>query len=90
MMTTAALYNPASGAGSWVATTGPVPPGGIKNHTATLIQTTNTQLNNHVLLVGGNNGTSTVVVGLSVRPGPERLQHAGARFQAPRASSTRR
>ena len=60
MLTTAALYNPASGAGSWVATTGPVPPGGIKNHTATLIQTTNTQLNNHVLLVGGNNGTSTV------------------------------
>ena len=60
MLTGAALYNPASGAGSWVATTGPVPPGGIKNHTATLIQTTNTQLNNHVLLVGGNNGTSTV------------------------------
>ena len=41
-------------------TIGPVPPGGIKNHTATLIQTTNTQLNNHVLLVGGNNGTSTI------------------------------
>jgi RHS repeat-associated protein len=60
MVTTAALYNPASGAGSWVSTTGPVPPGGIKNHTATLIQTTNTQLNNHVLLVGGNNGSSTV------------------------------
>ena len=37
MLTTAALYNPASGPGSWVATTGPVPPGGIKNHTATLI-----------------------------------------------------
>ncbi len=60
MLTTAALYNPASGAGTWVSTTGPVPPGGIKNHTATLIQTTNTQLNNHVLLVGGNNGTSTI------------------------------
>jgi hypothetical protein len=60
MLTGAALYNPASGAGSWVATTGPVPPGGIKNHTATLIQTTNPQLNNHVLLVGGNNGSSTV------------------------------
>ncbi len=60
MLTTAALYNPASSAGSWVATTGPVPPTGIKNHTATLIQTTNTQLNNHVLLVGGNNGSSTV------------------------------
>jgi hypothetical protein len=60
MLTAAALYNPASGAGTWVATTGPVPPTGIKNHTATLIQTTNTQLNNHVLLVGGNNGSSTV------------------------------
>jgi RHS repeat-associated protein len=60
MLTTAALYNPASGAGTWVSTTGPVPPGGIKNHTATLIQTTNTQLNNHVLLVGGNNGSSSV------------------------------
>ena len=60
MLTTAALYNPASGMGSWVSTIGPVPPGGIKNHTATLIQTTNTQLNNHVLLVGGNNGTSSV------------------------------
>ena len=59
MLTTAVLYNPASGAGSWVPTTGPVPPTGIKNHTATLIQTTNTQLNNHVLLVGGNNGSST-------------------------------
>jgi RHS repeat-associated protein len=59
-LATASLYNPASGAGSWVATTGPIPPGGLKNHTATLIQTSNSQLNNHVLLVGGNNGTSTV------------------------------
>jgi hypothetical protein len=57
---TASLYNPASGSGSWVATTGPIPPAGLRNHTATLIQTTNTQLNNHVLLVGGNDGTSTL------------------------------
>jgi hypothetical protein len=57
---TAATYNPASAAGSWTATTGPIPPAGLKNHTATLIQTTNSQLNNHVLLVGGNNGTSTL------------------------------
>ncbi|HVV50676.1 MAG TPA: kelch repeat-containing protein, partial [Polyangia bacterium] len=57
---TASLYNPASGSGSWVATTGPIPPAGLKNHTATLIQTTNSQLNNHVLLVGGNDGTSTL------------------------------
>jgi RHS repeat-associated protein len=59
-LTSASLYNPASGAGSWVATTGPIPPPGLKNHTATLIQTTNNQLNNKVLLVGGNNGTSTI------------------------------
>ena len=57
---TASLYNPASGTGSWVPTTGPIPPAGLKNHTATLIQTTNTQLNNHVLLVGGNNGSGTI------------------------------
>jgi hypothetical protein len=60
ILTSAALYNPASGSGTWVATTGPVPPPGLKNHTATLIQTTNNQLNNHVLFVGGNNGTSTI------------------------------
>lgn len=59
-LATASLYNPASGAGTWVATTGPIPPPGLKNHTATLIQTTNNQLNNHVLLVGGNNGTTTI------------------------------
>jgi RHS repeat-associated protein len=61
-LATASLYNPASGAGSWVATTGPLPPPGLKNHTATLIQTSNSQLNNRVLLVGGNNGSSTVAV----------------------------
>ena len=57
---TAALYNPASGSGSWVPTTGPIPPTGWRYGTATLIQTTNNQLNNHVLLVGGNNGSSTI------------------------------
>jgi RHS repeat-associated protein len=57
---TAALYNPASGSGSWAATTGPIPPPGLKNHTATLIQTSNSQLNNKVLLVGGNSGSATV------------------------------
>ena len=76
-LTTASLYNPASGTGSWVATTGPIPPAGLKHHTATLIQTTNTQLNNHVLLVGGNNGNVDGLLGLPVRSGPERLQHAG-------------
>jgi RHS repeat-associated protein len=57
---TAAVYNPASGSGSWSATTGPIPPPGWRFGTATLIQTTNTQLNNKVLLVGGNSGTSSL------------------------------
>jgi RHS repeat-associated protein len=57
---TAAVYNPASGSGSWSATTGPIPPPGWRFGTATLIQTTNAQLNNRVLLVGGNNGTSSI------------------------------
>src|SRR4029078_6668236 len=57
---TAALYTPASGSGSWAATTGPIPPPGLKNHTATLIQTSNQQLNNKVLLVGGNSGSATI------------------------------
>ncbi len=57
---TAALYNPGSGAGSFAATTGPIPPPGWKSGTATLIQTTNNQLNNKVLLVGGNNGSATL------------------------------
>src|SRR5215471_2913051 len=59
-LATAATYNPASGTGAWAATTGPLPPTGLKNHTATLISTSNSQLNNHVLFVGGNNGTSTI------------------------------
>jgi RHS repeat-associated protein len=57
---TAALYNPASGTGTWTATTGPIPPPGLKNHVAVLLTTSNHQLSNKVLLVGGNNGTSTI------------------------------
>jgi hypothetical protein len=60
VLTTAALYNPASGSGAWTPTTGPIPPPGWRSGTSTLIQTTNSQLNNKVLLVGGNNGTSTI------------------------------
>ena len=60
VLTSAALYNPASGSGSWAATTGPIPPPGWRSGTATLIQTSNGQLNNKVLLAGGNNGTSTI------------------------------
>jgi RHS repeat-associated protein len=59
-LATAAVYNPASGSGSWAATTGSIPPPGVKNHTATLIQTTNAQLNNKVLVVGGNSGSATL------------------------------
>ena len=59
-LATAALYNPASGTGTWTATTGPIPPAGLKNHVAVLLTTTNNQLSNKVLLVGGNNGTSTI------------------------------
>jgi hypothetical protein len=57
---TAALYNPAAGGGSWAATTGPIPPPGLRFHVASLITTSNSQLNNKVLLAGGNNGTSTI------------------------------
>jgi RHS repeat-associated protein len=87
---TAALYNPASGSGSWVATTGPIPPTGWRYGTATLIQTTNSQLNNHVLLVAGNNGSSTLSAvylfdpvqnafsTLASIPSPPREQHFAA------------
>jgi hypothetical protein len=57
---TAALYNPASGAGTWTATTGPIPPPGLRFHSASLIQTSNQQLANKVLLVGGNSGSATL------------------------------
>lgn len=87
----AAIYNPSSGAGTWSATTGPLPPTGQKLHTATLIQTSNQQLNNKVLLVGGNNGTSTLAAvylfdpaqsafsTLASLPGP-REQHTAVRL----------
>jgi RHS repeat-associated protein len=59
-LASAALYNPASGSGSWVATTGPIPPAGWRYGTATLIQTSNSQLANKVLLVGGNDGSQSL------------------------------
>jgi hypothetical protein len=57
---TAALYNPASGSGTWTATVGPIPPLGQKNHTATLLVTSNQQLSNKVLFVGGNDGSASL------------------------------
>ncbi|HEY6475808.1 MAG TPA: kelch repeat-containing protein, partial [Polyangia bacterium] len=60
VLASAALYNPASGSGSWTATTGPIPPAGWRFGTATLVQTANGQLNNKVLLAGGNDGTHTL------------------------------
>lgn len=58
--TSAAIFNPASGTGAWAATTGPLPPTGQKYQTATLLVTSNAQLNNKVLLVGGNSGSGTL------------------------------
>ena len=57
---TAAVYNPASGTGAWTATTGPIPPPSLRFHSATLIVTSNQQLNGKVLLAGGNNGTTSI------------------------------
>jgi len=59
-LTTAAIYNPASGNGTWTATSGQIPPPGLKNHTASLLVTSNSQLSNKVLLVGGNGGSGTL------------------------------
>jgi hypothetical protein len=59
-LTTAAIYNPASGTGTWTATSGQIPPPGLKNHTASLLVTSNSQLSNKVLLVGGNGGSGTL------------------------------
>ena len=59
-LTTAAVYNPASGTGTWTATSGQIPPPGLKNHTASLLVTSNGQLSNKVLLVGGNGGSGTL------------------------------
>jgi hypothetical protein len=60
VLQSAAVYDPASGSGSWAATTGPIPPPGWRFGTATLIQTTNNQLKDKVLLAGGNNGTQSL------------------------------
>ena len=59
-LASASIYNPAVGSGSFAATTGPIPPQGLKANTATLLVTSNQQLNNKVLLVGGNNGTASI------------------------------
>ena len=69
-LTSAAVYNPTSGAGSWAATTGPIPPPGLKAHTATLITTSNQQLNGKVLLVGGNSGSATIAAVYLFDPTP--------------------
>ena len=58
VLATAATYDPSSGVGTWTGTTGPMP-GARKFHTATLITTSNTQLNGKVLVVGGNSGTAS-------------------------------
>ena len=58
-LATAATYDPSTDGGTWAATTGPLP-SAVKSHTVTLLTTTNQQLNNKVLLCGGNNGTSTL------------------------------
>jgi len=58
VLATAATYDPSSSAGTWTATTSPMP-GARKAHTATLISTTNTQLNGKILVVGGNDGAAS-------------------------------
>ena len=60
LLSPAVIYDPTSGTGTWTATTGPIPPPGVKNNTATLLTTSNGQLSNKVLLVGGNSGSSTI------------------------------
>ena len=58
-LATAATYDPSTDGGTWAATTGPLP-SAVKSHAATLLSTTNQQLNGKVLLTGGNNGSATV------------------------------
>jgi RHS repeat-associated protein len=57
-LNTAAVYNPASGTGSWSAV------GNMSTarryHTATRLATTNSTLNNKVLVVGGRSGSSVL------------------------------
>ena len=85
---TAALYNPASGTGTWTATTGPIPPGALKNHTATLLVTSNMQLSNKVLLVGGNNGTGTVATVFLFDPTQSAFSTLNALSSGPREGHT--
>ena len=87
---TAAIYNPASGAGIVGGDDRPDRRrGGQKFHTATLIQTTNTQLNNKVLLVGGNSGTATLTAVYLFDPVQSAFSTL-ASIPAARASSTPR
>ena len=59
VLNTAAQYDPSSGAGTWTAT-GNMPQA-VKFHTATLLQvSSNSTLNNKVLVTGGNSGTASV------------------------------
>jgi RHS repeat-associated protein len=57
VLKTAAVYNPSSGSGSWAAVSSMAV--SRRWHTATLLSTTNATLNNKVLVVGGNSGSST-------------------------------
>jgi RHS repeat-associated protein len=86
-LASAAIYNPASGSGSWVATTGPLPPTGQKFHTATLLQTSNMQLNNKVLSVGGNSGTVTLAAVYLFDP-PQSAFSTLASMPSPREAHT--
>src|SRR5207244_2397035 len=58
VVSSAVVYDPASGSGSWtpVGSMGTLRSG----HTATLLSTANATLNNKVLIAGGNNGTTSV------------------------------
>ena len=65
---------------------GPVPPAGIKNHTATLIQTTNNAAQQPRAAGGRQQRHLDDLGGVPVRPGPERVQHAGVDSQPARAA----
>ena len=57
-LNTAAVYNPATGTGSWAAVGNMAT--ARRYHTATLLATTNSTLNNKVLVVGGRSATSVL------------------------------
>ena len=84
-LATAAVYNPATGSGTWTAT-GPIPPPGLKAHTATLIQTSNTQLKDKVLLVGGNSGSAAVSTVFLFDPGQSAFSTLGSPVESARAT----